>query len=268
MTLRPSIVEETLFIALWCRAHVSTHYPSLLYDAKAVDLVRAIDYDFSVIESRFSPEYFLTSAARARQCDDAATAYVAAHPRASVINLGAGLDTTFYRIDNGSIEWYDLDLPSVIALRKQLLPETDRTHAIAKSLLDVSWYDDVTHTKRGVFAIAGGVLAYLEGGQVKTFLSALADHVPGAEIVFTAYSRHEVSLINKSLQHLGMTHATMKWALEDANDLAEWDHRIVVVDQFSFFRDIPLDPAWGEETIRRIRAVDEQKLMSIVHLRL
>ena len=55
----------------------------------------------------------------------------------------------------------------------------------------------------------------------------------------------------------------MKWALEDANDLAEWDLRIVVVDQFSFFRDIPLDPAWGEETIRRIRAVDEQKLRAL-----
>ena len=148
-------------------------------------------------------EYLLTGAARARQCDDAATAYVAAHPRASVINLGAGLDTTFYRIDNGSIEWYDLDLPSIIALRKQLLPETDRTHAIAKSLLDTSWYGEVTHTKHGVLAIAGGVLAYFEGGQVKTFLSALADHVPGAEIVFIAYSRHEVSLINKSCSILG-----------------------------------------------------------------
>ena len=105
-----------------------------------------------------------------------------------MINLGAGLDTTFYRIDNGSIRWYDLDLPSIIALRKQLLPETDRTHAIAKSLLDASWYDEVTHTKHGVFAIAGGVLALLEEWQVRAFFSALADHLPGAELVFTAYS--------------------------------------------------------------------------------
>jgi len=266
MTLRPNTVEETLFIPLWCRAQVSKKYPSLLYDPKAVDLVRAIDYDFSVIESRFSPEYFLTSAARARQCDDAAKAYIVEHPRASVINLGAGLDTTFYRVDNGSIEWYDLDLPNVIAVRKQLLPETDRTHAIAKSLLDTRWYDEVTHTKHGVFAIAGGVLAYLEEWQVQAFFSALADHLPGAEVVFTAYSPCEVSQVNRSLQRLGMTHAAMKWALEDAHDLTRWDDRISVLEQYSFFRGISFDHAWGEETVSRIREIDEQKLMSVVHL--
>ena len=140
-------------------------------------------------------------------------------------------------------------------------------HPIAKSLLDPSWYDDLTHTDDGVFAVAGGVLGYFDEGQVKTFFSALADNFPGAEMVFSAYSRREVSLINRSLQRLRMAHAAMKWALEDANDLTRWDDRITVVDQFSFFRDIPIphDSAWGEEMIRRMHAIDEQKLMSIVH---
>jgi|GEM_PF-4667849 len=155
----------------------------------------------------------------------------------------------------------------VIAVRSQLLPETDRTHAIAKSLLDTSWYDDVTHTGHGVFAIAGGVLSYLRKRQVQSFFSTFADHLPGAELVFTAYSPYEVSQVNQSLRRLGMTEASMQWALEDANDLTNYDNRIAILDQYSFFRGIHCDPAWDEETVRRIREIDGQNLMSIIHAR-
>ncbi len=48
-------------------------------------------------------------------------AHIKEQPHASVVNLGAGLDTEFYRIDNGTIRWYDLDLPDVIEIRKQIL---------------------------------------------------------------------------------------------------------------------------------------------------
>jgi O-methyltransferase involved in polyketide biosynthesis len=193
-------------------------------------------------------------------------AFIADHPRASVVDLGAGLDTAFYRVDNGLIEWYDLDLPDVIAVRRQLVPETDRVHSIAKSLLDMSWCDDLTGVDDGVFAVAQAVLGYFSEVQVKTFFSAFADRLSGAEMVFTAYSREEVSLINRSLRRVGMTNAAMKWALEDADDLTRWDDRITVVDEFSFFKDVPYDPAWGEETIRQIRAIDEHKRMRIVHV--
>jgi O-methyltransferase involved in polyketide biosynthesis len=71
-------------------------------------------------------------------------------------------DTTFYRIDNGSIESYDLDLLNVIGVRRQLLPEPARTTYLAKSLLDASWCRDVEHTEDGVFIICGGVLDWLK----------------------------------------------------------------------------------------------------------
>jgi O-methyltransferase involved in polyketide biosynthesis len=69
MPITLNAVEETLLIPLWHRAQASIQYPSLFCDPKAVDLVEAIDYDFSVIDTRFSPEYRLTGVVRARQCD-------------------------------------------------------------------------------------------------------------------------------------------------------------------------------------------------------
>ena len=79
-----------------------------------------------------------------------------------MVNIGAGLDAMFYRIDNGLIHWYGLDLPVVIEMRKQLFPEPNRVKCIAKSLLDQSWFEDITYTEDGVFMIADGVLQSFE----------------------------------------------------------------------------------------------------------
>jgi O-methyltransferase involved in polyketide biosynthesis len=205
--VRLSGISQTMLLCLWGRAQVSKEYSSLFYDAKAVELVEKIDYDqvdygnpaadeplqdlvLSFVRILTTlPEFGLITL-RARQFDEMAKKYIAEHPRASVVNLGAGLDTTFYRVDNGLIHWYDLDLPEVIDVRRELLPEPDRVTYIAKSIFDPSWYTDVRHTEEGVFMIAGGLLHWLEEPQVKQLFLMLADNFPGTEIVFN-FSRPE-----------------------------------------------------------------------------
>ena len=63
----------------------------------------------------------------------------------SSADVSTGFDATFYRVDNGLIYWYDLDLPPVIEVRKQLLPEPDRVTIVAKSILDPIWCTDIKH---------------------------------------------------------------------------------------------------------------------------
>jgi O-methyltransferase involved in polyketide biosynthesis len=184
---------------LWGRAQLSKRYSSLFYDEKAIELVEKIDYDFSTSDDVqgiwFSISHKLDLPGlglitlRARQFDEKLRTYIIEHPRACVVNIGAGLDTTFYRVDNGLIHWYDLDLPAVIDIRRQLLPEPDRVTYIAKSFLDPSWCKDITYSKDGVFMIAGGVFRFFEGSQVKQFFSMLADNFDGGEIVFNIRSR-------------------------------------------------------------------------------
>ena len=200
-------VSQTLLAPLRGRAQVSKEDSSLFYDAKAIELTEKIemdlDSDSSASEVHFQVLMFnairklnlpvdpgLFSAFRAKQFDEKAKAFFTEHPHASVVNIGAGLDTTFYRVDNGLIHWYDLDLPAVIDVRRQLLPEPDRVTYIAKSLLDPSWCKDI-NTKDGVFMIAGGVFAWLEESQVKQFFSILADNFPDGEIVFDNMSRSD-----------------------------------------------------------------------------
>jgi len=195
-------VSQTLWAPLRGRAQVSKEHSSLFYDAKAIELAEKIemDYDSSASDVHFQVIMFnairklnlpvdpgLFTAFRAKQFDEKAKAFFTEHPHACVVNIGAGLDTTFYRVDNGTIHWYDLDLPEVIDIRRQLLPEPDRVTYIAKSLLDPSWCKDI-NTEGGVFMIAGGVLPYFEESQVKQFFSMLADNFPDGEIVFEAMS--------------------------------------------------------------------------------
>jgi O-methyltransferase involved in polyketide biosynthesis len=201
ITVKLSGVSASMLRCLWARAQLSKEYSSLFYDEKAVELVEKIDYDFSTSDMPFEgimfnisrkgnvPEFGLFTL-RAKQFDEKAKAYIAEHSRASIVNIGAGLDTTFYRVDNGLIHWYDLDLPAVIELRKQLLPEPDRVTYIAKSLLDPSWCADI-NTEHGVFMIAGGIFMWFEKSQVQQFFSMLADNFPDGEIVFNVLSRSD-----------------------------------------------------------------------------
>jgi O-methyltransferase involved in polyketide biosynthesis len=194
-------ISASMLGCLWGRARLSKEYSSLFYDAKAVELVERIDFDFSAsdvppfvgimfnISRTVNRPEFRLGTLRAKQFDDKAKAYIAEHPRASVINIAAGLDTTFYRVDNGTIHWYDLDLPAVIDVRRQLLPEPDRAMYIAKSLLDPSWCEDVKYSEDGVFMIAGGVLGWFNESELEQFFLMLADNFPDGEIVFDAMSR-------------------------------------------------------------------------------
>jgi len=264
MSVELSSLEKTLVVPLWHRAQASKAHPELLNDVKAIELVNRLDYDFSIFEQRFTVEDSFRSAARARQFDDKLRAYISTHPDASIMNLGAGLDTAFYRVDNGSIEWYDLDLPKVIALRKQLLPETDRVKCIAKSLFDTSWCADMEHTSNGIFILAKGILWFFEEAEIRRFFSSLADALPGTEFIFESSSKLGASIVNNSLKSVDMD-VEVKWELEDARVITQWDSRLKLIDQTPAYL-IPRDPAWGEQTLENIDASDLTNALSIVHL--
>jgi len=259
-------IEETLLIPLWGRAKLTQEYPSLLNDQKAVELIEQMDYDFSKLDKSLRFWNFL-HAVRANQFDDKIRAYIAKHPRASVIDLGAGLDTAFYRVDNGLIHWYDLDLPSVIQLRTGLLPEPERTMYISHSLFDPAWFTEVENTENGVFFIAAGVLLYFEESRIRSFFTSLANTFPSGEIVFDSLSIFGKLTGNWSLRRAGMKGSTLKWALKDARRITEWDGRIDVLDQFPLFKNTPRDPVWGTSVRRYMNFVDRNRIRNICHLR-
>ena len=130
-------VAETLLIPLWARAVESRRSDAIVRDTLADALVARIDYDFG----KFAGDRTMLAAIAIRTeiLDEAARAFLAVHPSATVINLAAGLDTRFTRLDTGTLTWWEVDLPESMALRSRLLPAGPRHHHVAGSVLDPHW---------------------------------------------------------------------------------------------------------------------------------
>lgn len=130
-------VSETLLIPLWARAVEQDEPQPLVHDPMARAMVDRIDYDWRRI--RLSRGDLVQMVVRLREFDRFVRAFLTRHRAATVVHVGCGLDARFQRVDNGKVRWYDLDLPEVIALRRELLPETDRDRYLACSALDPGW---------------------------------------------------------------------------------------------------------------------------------
>ena len=140
-------VQETLLVPLWSRAKLSKDGNSILVDSKAIDIVEKIQYDFCKIDKYFPYFLHIMNLTRTKMLDNTIKEFLTNHPKATIVNLGAGLDTTFYRVDNGLLNWYDIDLPDVIEIRKKLIPETDRLNYIEDSIFEMQWVKNIAKTK-------------------------------------------------------------------------------------------------------------------------
>src|SRR5262245_24098728 len=147
---------------LYYRASEACRAATVLRDPKAVDLVDAIDYPF---EKRFGVAVEWQAqwqALRARRFDTEVRRFMRDHPGGTVVALGEGLETQFWRVDDGRVRWLSVDLPESAEIRERLLPaESDRQQVVAGSALDEVWMDEVD-ASAGVLITAQGLLMYLQ----------------------------------------------------------------------------------------------------------
>lgn len=223
-------VQETLLLPLWGRAFETKQENPRLIDHKAVEIMEQVDYDFSTIEKTQGPSQH-SWVARSIKTDNLAKAFIKEHPRATVVNLGCGLDTTFSRIDNGEITFYELDFPDVIELRKHFFSDDERHISIASSLHDTAWFEQIEPTD-GLLFLAGGVFMYSSTEEMKAFFIAVADHFGSCDFYFDALSPLGLRIGKRMvLKKGGMDHFgdSEGWALKSARSLEKWDPRIEVV---------------------------------------
>lgn len=219
-----SDVAETLLMMLYIRATESQRPDALIKDEKAVALVRRMDQDFLQNKlAKIDEETRVAVVLRSREFDRLARDFLARCPEAAVVHIGCGLDARFERVDNGRVEWYDLDLPEVIELRRKLIGgEGARHHFLACSALDKAWLETVSvHCQRPFLFLAEGVLMYLEEAQVRSLALALKEHFPGAELVFDAFSPFFVWANNRRVARTKVG-ARCHWALKRGRDLERW----------------------------------------------
>ncbi|MFC9997766.1 class I SAM-dependent methyltransferase [Nocardia sp. NPDC127526] len=173
-TISLGTVQETLLIPLYGRARDARHRSSVLGDKKAIELVEAIDYDFS----KFRGPSLAGSVLRASLFDEYVRGFLREHPDGTVVDLGCGLSTRFDRLDNGRVHWIDLDLEDTMALRRRFFQDRDRYTMVAGSIFDTDWFALVRERPGPVFLLSEAVLLYFPEEQVHATLRRFAEEFP------------------------------------------------------------------------------------------
>jgi O-methyltransferase involved in polyketide biosynthesis len=235
-TLKGQTVQSTMLLALYGRAKASGLFPDVLRDTEAERIVGGMDYDFSQIDETYGTEYAcLCCLVRAKRLDERCEAYIKKHPDGTVVNLGFGLDTTFSRVDNGAVRWYNVDLPDAVAFRQRFIPPAERAADIAKSMFDYTWLDDVKTADGSVFALAGGVFCYFEEARVRELVRRVSEHFPYGEIFFDAQPKTTVRISNRMVRKTGNKGAEMRFWVNDLQALKKWSKTIRKVERVPFF---------------------------------
>jgi O-methyltransferase involved in polyketide biosynthesis len=251
-------VAETLLITLYIRAMESQRQDALIKDEKAVALVKQISddgrYDFSRISLlHLSKANKLVIILRNRQFDRYTRDFLRRRPEAVVVHIGCGFDTRFERVDNGQVEWYDLDLPDVVELRRKLIgDEGERYHLLSGSVFEDSWLEAVEAQRpRPFLFLAEGVFLYFGGAQVKSLVQKLYDHFPGADLIFDAYSPIHVWRHNLQTS-TSKVYLHVRWGIWHGQEIEGWCDGIRLLDEWGFFD----DPTPRLDRIRWLRFIE------------
>jgi O-methyltransferase involved in polyketide biosynthesis len=266
--LDPQSVQATMLLPLWGRAKYSELNADILDDKEAIEIIKGCGYDFSAVDRVFGEYAGLCYIYRARKIDDAVRAYISKHPRATVVNIGAGLDTTFSRVDNGQIRWYNLDLPDATAFRRTLIPDSAHSTDITKSFFDMSWFDDIMFNKSdGVIFLSAGVFYYFHEEEIKSAVREMAHRFPGGELHFDAQSKTALGKSNSMVRKTGNTNALMYFYVNNAKSLESWSPEIESVSCEPFFRGIPKKKHWSSGTKLIMSLADTLGMAKFVCLR-
>ncbi|OMB95089.1 methyltransferase [Mycobacterium sp. NS-7484] len=177
-------VSETALLTLHQRATEAARADGVIDDPMAIALRDSLGYDYH----HFGRTHQAT-ALRASAFDTVCRQYLTAHRRATVVALAEGLQTSFWRVDNGELNWLSVDLEPIVQLRQALLPASDRLRHLAQSVLDHSWMDHVEAT-HGVLVTAEGLFQYLPRDEVFSLIAACATRFPGGRLVFDSVPRY------------------------------------------------------------------------------
>lgn len=176
-------VSETALMTLQVRANEARRPDSIIDDPMAIRLVDSIDFEWS----KFGLSRRQDMGVRALAFDTEARRYLTDHPKATVVALAEGLQTSFYRLDAARVghefRWLTVDLPPMIELRRKLLPQSERIELCAQSALDFSWMDRV-RADDGVFITAEGLLMYLQPSEALGLIAACAERFGGGRMMF------------------------------------------------------------------------------------
>jgi O-methyltransferase involved in polyketide biosynthesis len=246
-------LEDSLFLTLYGRAADNRRPHPILGDATADQIVRTADYDFGQLD--IDTNLILNVALRAKKLDQIAGAFLARHPDAVGLDLGAGLDTRFERLaPPATVDWYDVDFPAVAAARQRLIPEHPNAHVIAADVREGDWLDAIP-SDRPAIIVADGLMGFLPQDELVSLWNRLVNHFPSGEIVLNSYTRFAIWIAHHARGTRSVADLVKFPGMDDPHAPEAWNPKLQLVREILLSREPEVDqfpPGW--RTYHRLAA--------------
>ena len=216
-------VPETMLQTLWARANESRKENHVIFDEEAIRIIDKIDYDFSKAQN----DKMMSNGVIARTVllDEMVSGYLNSHKDVTVINIACGLDTRCYRMKNLYKNWYNLDLPETIDVRRIFMEEHGPVFDIAKSAMDESWAEDVKELGENVLVIIEGLTMYLNEADVKKIFEIIGSKFKN----ITVFVETMNPLVVKSVKEKSIKDsASFNWGVKNGKAFSS------IIPQFNF----------------------------------
>ena len=261
-------VSETLYVPLLGRIYASLHHPEILYDKKSLSIADQLP---AVIKNMSGQNEYtlLASAVRSRNMDYYLKAFLSENPDGVIVNIGCGLETSFYRNDNGNSLWFELDLPEVLTLREKYFPEERRDRYLWFSMFDYEWIEAVKKAaQKPVMIIASGLFYYFKEEQVIDFIR----HLNGfncVQLVFDAVSAAGIKGTKHYMKKMNRQDAAMFFSVDNATKFAsKVGPEIDVLEERKFYSIINFQSNMSNATKLKMLLSDLFGMVKIVHLKI
>lgn len=232
-------IEQTALLTEYCRALDSRAARPILADPLADRTVSKIDFDFSSLAA--TPSVVALVALRAKMLDERIRGFIAANPRAVLVDIGAGLNSAAFRVDPPpTVDWYSVDLPRVIAVREAVLPPGAVDQTVSASLIEPGWSESIP-ANRPTMVFADGLIAFLDEAQVITILRSITGHFGSGVIAFNDYG--PVSKANQLMGRLATVRKTnsphSQWrfpGFKDGRHPESWHRNLTLLEEASVMK--------------------------------
>ncbi len=179
MELTLGDVQTTALIPVSIKANETLRSNPRIKDEVAVEIIKTLGLDTDPYDKFMSHEGVI---ARTIMLDRQLKELIAQNPESVIVNLGAGFDNRFARVDNGRIHWFDVDLPDSIAARKKAFPACERVTMIAGNVLEREWAAQVPKDKN-LILIAEGLFMYLSMDEIRQLLGIIKEAFPHGTLI-------------------------------------------------------------------------------------
>jgi O-methyltransferase involved in polyketide biosynthesis len=231
-----SPVEQTAFLTLYARALDSCCRRPILFDSRADDVAGKLNYDFDALHVPASVR--CPVALRTKMLDERVRMFVTEHPDAIVVDLGAGLDNGIARSrPPATVDWYNVDLPAVIALRDAVLPAGQHEHSVGARIGDPGWVDAIP-ADRPTILVADGLTGFLSEPVIVELFHTVTDHFRTGELAFNDYGR--IGRVSRTAMKLAPQRSVKAFGsnwnnpgFADARCAEEWNPRLTLVEETS-----------------------------------